>query len=396
MENFVIEKIDNQGRGITFINGKIAFIKGALPKDEVSVKIKKEKSKYIIGEVDDVIKPSPLRVESPCVYSKKCGGCKFMDVSYEDSFNLKVESFKNYLKKNSIITEPVLIKNPSPYNYRNKISLKIAGGKIGFYEESSNKIVEIKKCMIASESINNFLQELKSFGIQNGFVNVRSNYKDELLVSINTKDKMNFSDLNVANLMVNNELIKGEKFFVDRINDFDFEISYDAFFQVNPYITSGLFNLINENIKEEDIVLDLYCGVGTLGINVSNKAKYVYGIESVKSAVINANNNALINKIDNATFKVGDLSKKINVKKEFNTLIIDPPRSGIDNVVMNFIKEKKPNKLIYVSCDYQTLVRDLKILDEDYEIKNLYTLDMFSFSHHLENLCVLEKKLVNV
>ncbi len=392
MDNIKIEKIDNEGRGIAFINGKIAFIKGTLPGDLVSIKIIKEKSKLIMGEVDKIISPSSLRTENKCPYSDKCGGCQFMDISYDDSFNLKTESLINYFRKNNIKNEIELIKNPNPLNYRNKLSLKIAGGKIGFYEEKSNKIVPIEKCMVASNSINNFLKELKQLDIHNGFATIKTNYKNEILVSITTKENPDFSSLNAVGVIVNNCPIKGEKFFVDKINDLYFENSYDAFFQVNPYITSKLFDLINENINSEDIVLDLYCGVGTLGINASKKAKQVYGFEITKSAVINANNNVLINKIDNAKFKVQDLSKNIKMNKEFNTLIVDPPRSGIDNVVMNFINEKLPEKIIYVSCDYKTLVRDIKKLESIYDVNQIYALDMFSFSHHIECFCALERK----
>lgn len=392
VKNIKIEKIDNQGRGIAFINDKIAFVKNSLPGDIVDVLILTEKKKYILASVEKIINQSDLREETKCPYASKCGGCQFMEVSYDNSFKLKTESFSNYLKKNGILNELKLIKNDNPLNYRNKISLKIAGGKIGFYEESSKKIVEITKCMITNNYINEFLIDLKKLNIQNGFVTIKTNYLGELLVNINTKEELVYSDINVAGLVVNNNLIKGEKFFVDKINDLLFEVSYDSFFQVNPFVTSKLFNIINEYITKDDIVLDLYCGVGSLGLNASKKALKVYGIEVVKSAVINANNNALINHIDNAKFKVGDLSKNLKIKEAFNTIIIDPPRSGIDSVVMNFIKEKLPKKIIYVSCDYQTLVRDLKLLSDEYEIKEIYSLDMFSFSYHLESLCILERR----
>lgn len=388
-----IEKIDNQGRGIAFINNKIAFIKGALPGDEVEVQITVEKKKYILAKVINFISKSNLREKSFCKYSNLCGGCQFAELSYDNSFKLKVDSYKKYLEKNGITNNIIEIKNDNHFNYRNKISLKVHQGKIGFYEENSNKLVEINNCSITNESINNILEELKYLNIKEGFITIRSNYKNEIMLIITTKDKIDISSISALNIIINNEVVKGEKFFFDKINDLIFEISYDSFFQVNPYITSKLFDIINEEISSEDIVVDLYCGVGTLGINASKKAKKVYGFESVKNAVVNANNNALINKCENASFKVADLSKKIVINKDFNTLIIDPPRSGIDKIVMNYILENKPNKLIYVSCDYQTLVRDLALLKEDYNIQKMYVLDMFSFSYHLENLCVLEKKV---
>ncbi|MFI3260571.1 MAG: methyltransferase [bacterium] len=389
---YIIEKIDNQGRGITFINDKIAFIKGALPGDEIEVNVTVEKKKYIIGKIKKIVKPSDMRIKSPCAFSSKCGGCQFLETTYEDSFSLKMDSYKKNLMKNGFEMPIKFHKNDSPFNYRNKISLKIVDYKIGFYEEVSNKVVEINECKIAGNAINVFFSEIKDLNIKNGFVNVRTNYKNDILVSINTKDYVDASDLNAAGVIVNNELVKGEKFFLDKINDLIFEISYDSFFQVNPYVTGKLFDVINDNINDTDTVLDLYCGVGTLGLNASKKASKVFGIEVVKNAVINANNNALINHIENASFKVGDLSKNIKVKDDFNTLIVDPPRSGLDTVVMDFIKESLPNKIIYVSCDMHTLIRDLKILKESYNISSIDAFDMFSFSYHIESVCVLSRK----
>lgn len=387
-----IEKIDNSGNGIGFINDKIVFVRGALPGDEVNIKIDREKKKFAFAHVEDFIKKSDIRISSLCEYSDKCGGCEFMSTSYDASFDLKVESLKNYFKKNSINNEIITIKNPSPLNYRNKISLKVVSGKIGFYESSSKKIVEIKKCMIASNYLNDAITKIKDLNIKNGFVTLKNNYEGKILASIVTNEKINCENLDFHGVILNHELIHGERFFFDKINDLIFEVSYDAFFQVNPFISSELFNIINKYITNDDVVLDLYCGVGTLGINASRCAKYVYGIETVKSAVINANNNALINKCENVVFKVGDLSKNIKVNKEFNTLIIDPPRSGIDKPVMEFIFKNSPEKIIYVSCDYHTFVRDIKILNEHYNLGDLYVLDMFSYSHHLENLCVLERR----
>ena len=391
MNNLNIEKIDNEGKGIAFADDKIIFVDKALPGDVVDIKVLKNKKKFIIGKTINYVQESELRKNNVCPYSLKCGGCAFIDCDYEDSLNLKFESVKNYFIKNGINEKVNLIKNENSKGFRNKISLKIVNSKIGFYENNTNKLVKINSCYVANPEINKTIEKLKKLNIKNGFVTIRVNYINQIMLIINTKEKIDLSNINVYSVILNNECIIGEKFFFDKINDLTFEINYNSFFQINPYITSKVFDIMKKYVDSDDIVLDLYCGVGTLGLNVANKCKKVLGFESVKEAVINANNNALINNIENAKFKYQDLSKKIVVNKEFNNLVVDPPRNGIDNIVMDFIEEKLPNKIMYMSCNPSTFIRDIKILKNNYKIKDLYLLDMFSFSYHTEVFCVLER-----
>lgn len=392
MNNLYVEKIDNEGKGISFSDDKIIFIEKALPGDKVDVKVLREKKKFINAKVVNYIEKSSLRKSQVCPYSHKCGGCSFIDCTYEDSLDLKISSVKNYFIKNGIDNEIKIIKNSNNLNFRNKVSLKIVSGRIGFYENNSNKLVEITKCAVANPVINSTINQIKKIGIKNGFITIRVNYLNEVILVINSKEDLVFDEIDVHGIILNNELVKGEKFFFDKINDLIFEVNYNSFFQVNPYITSDVCNILNKYISKEDIVLDLYSGVGLLGLSVASKAKKVMGFESIKEAVINANNNALINNIENAKYKYQDLSKKIVVNKEFNTLIIDPPRNGIDKIVMDFILDKKPNKILYMSCNPSTFIRDIKLLKEYYFVNDLYLLDMFSYSYHLESLCILERK----
>ena len=156
-------------------------------------------------------------------------------------------------------------------------------------------------------------------------------------------------------------------------------------FQINNYVASKLFNLIKNNISENSIVLDLYSGVGTLGISASSSSKEVYSMEIVKNAVLNGITNAKLNKINNMKFLLGDVSKTISkLNIYFDTLIIDPPRKGLDKNSKNFILQKLPQKIIYVSCDPHTLIRDLKELGKEYEIVEFKILDMFSYTYHTE------------
>ena len=173
-----------------------------------------------------------------------------------------------------------------------------------------------------------------------------------------------------------------------------FKISYNSFFQVNNIIAGEIFNIIEKNINEDDEVLDLYSGVGTLSIVAASKAKHVIGVEVVANAVKNALVNMKLNKKENLDFMLGDVPRVVsNIKNDIDTIIFDPPRKGLDTFTINYALEKKPKKIIYVSCNPITLVRDLKLLSDKYKIKELSILDMFSYSYHYESVCILEKEI---
>ena len=229
-------------------------------------------------------------------------------------------------------------------------------------------------------------------------IRVNSN-KEVLLIIESPSDNYNIEIdklkelVKLVGIVYNNKTIYGDNFFYERIGGFLFKVSFNSFFQINHYICSLLFKFINEEVNSNDIVLDLYSGVGTLGIVASKKARKVISVEIVKNAVLNGIFNAKINKQNNIQFILGDTSKIINkIKDDFDILIIDPPRCGLDKNTISFIKDNLPKKIIYVSCDVNTLMRDLKLLENDYVISNYKVLDMFSYSYHLESFVVLKIK----
>ena len=172
-----------------------------------------------------------------------------------------------------------------------------------------------------------------------------------------------------------------------------FKISYDSFFQVNNYGALEIINIISKYLTKDDDVLDLYCGVGAIGLSIAKNVRSVMGIEIVPNAIKNALFNTRLNKIGNANFILGDVSKSVNkIKTEFNTVIVDPPRAGLDKVTKDFLLKKIPEKIIYVSCNPITLVRDLNELAKSYDIKSVNVVDMFSYSYHVETVMFLEKK----
>ena len=400
MYEVTIEKLDNQGRGICFLNNKITFVENALPTEVVKINIIKESKKFNEAIVTEYIKKSSSRVESSCPYFNQCGGCELLNLSYEDTCKYKKEKLEGILSKYANIkTDIEIIKTNNNLNYRNKITLKVENGKYGYYESKSHKLIEIKECLLAEPAINKFILDIEKLNIKNGEVVIRSNYNSELLIWIKTKDKIN-PDISylkslhkIAGIILNEKAIDGDSSFIEIINHQLFTVSYDSFFQVNRDICSKLFTLVNKHIEENETILDLYCGVGTLGINATSKARKAFGIEIVKNAVLNAITNSKINKRDNIYYMLGDVSVCLpKIKDKIDTIIVDPPRAGLDKVTKQTIIDFKPHKIIYVSCDPMTLARDLKELSSYYNIIEVKGMDMFSFSHHIETFCVLEKR----
>ncbi len=400
MYEVTIEKLDNQGRGICFFNNKITFVENALPNEVVKINLTKESKKFNEAIVTEYLKKSKSRVESPCPYFELCGGCELLNLSYKDTCAYKKEKLEGILSKYANIkTDIEIIESKNKTNYRNKITLKVEKGKYGYYERKSHKLIEIKECLLVEQSINKFLKDIDKLNIKNGEVIVRSNYNSELLIWIKTKDKITIdipylkSNHKIAGIILNDKAIDGDQSFIEIINHQLFTISYDSFFQVNRDICSKLFDLVNKHIKDYETILDLYCGVGTLGINATKKAKKAFGIEIVKNAVLNAITNSKINKRDNIYYMLGDVSVCLpKIKDKIDTIIVDPPRAGLDKITKETIINFKPNKIIYVSCDPMTLARDLKELSQYYNIIEIKGLDMFPHTQHIETFCALERR----
>ena len=394
-----IEKLDDLGRGIGYIDGKITFVPNTVPGDIVNINIIKEHKKYNEATIDNFIKYSEDRVKPPCPYFTKCGGCTLQNLSYENTINYKLNKVKNIFNKNRIDITPEIISNPNPYNYRNKISLKVVDTKIGFYLNNTHNIIEIDQCLIANPAINECINYIKNFNIINGNVIIRCNQNAEILIIIESQDNLTIDiellkkKIKLVGIIINNKTFYGKNYLFERINNTLFKISYDSFFQVNPYIASELFQLISDNIKQYDKVLDLYCGVGTLSLNAASKALSVTGIEIVPNAILNALFNASLNDLSNVHFVLNDVSDAIaKIKLDFNKVIVDPPRAGLTKETIDILLKINPTSIIYVSCDPQTLVRDYKLLSDTYEIEKSYILDMFSYTYHVETVLILKKR----
>lgn len=394
--NLTVSKMDHQGNGIAYLDKKIVFIPKTIPGDIVDVKIIKEKKNYSVGKVSKYLNDNKQREKPFCPYYDKCGGCHLQNLTYEDTLKYKYDKVKNILEKLNIRIEPILIENPEPLKYRNKIEVKMENKRIGFYEKESNTLVEINACLITQDIINKTLPFLKEINLENGLITIRTNSKNEVLVIISTKDKIDITLVTnypfIKGIILNDKTIYGQNYLEETINNFIFQYTYDAFFQVNPYGANLLFKKIEENITNKDTILDLYAGVGTLGISSSKQAKEILGIELIKSAVANANYNVKLNNISNAKYILGDVETTISgIANKYNTWIVDPPRKGLDNKTKEVFLKYLPDKLIYVSCNIHSLVRDLAYLINKYDITKFYILDMFSYTYHEECIVILHK-----
>lgn len=388
-----IDRMDHFGNGIGNINGKIIFVKGALPGETVDVTITKDKKSFMEGTINTIIYKSSKRVEPFCKYFGVCGGCSLCHLNYENTLEYKKERVKNILSKFDIPKINV-IRNENDLYYRNKIELKIVDGKLGFYEKSTHNLIEIKECKVTKKSINKSFEFVKNMKLENANVTIRANYNDEVLIIIDSKEKpviLNPEDYKIVGIVLNDKCIYGQDNFMEKINNLFFTVSYNSFFQVNNYINLKLFNLIKENIVGKT-VLDLYSGVGTLSIVASKVVDKVYSIEVTQNAVKNALINAKINKCDNINFILGKVEDKIGfINDKIDTIIVDPARAGLDKKTIEVINKLSPQRIIYVSCDTQSLANNLVDL-ANYEIKKFYILDMFSYTYHIECFCILDKK----
>lgn len=394
-----IEKLDHHGRGISHIDGKVVFIENTLKDELVDVEIDTINAKYLEGHVTKYISTSPKRTKSKCPYSDTCGGCHLRHLSYEDTIKFKKEKLINILEKYAGITaDPIIIKNKTKDFYRNKIELKVQDGIYGFYKSGSHEIIEIDRCQNAEEAINTILRSTNLLNIENGTVVIKSNYNDEIILSIETDEEPKIDidrlreKVKLVGIIFNKKTIFGADHFIEIVNGLFFKETYNSFFQINREINSELFNLLENFIREGSVVADMCSGVGTLSVVASKKAKKVYSLEIVENSIRDGLLNAKMNRRENIEFMLGDAYSNLGkIKDDIDTIIIDPPRSGLNRVALETILNIEPQNIFYVSCDPITLSRDLKVLKTKYDVEKVYLLDMFSYTYHVECVCVLNK-----
>lgn len=394
-----IEKLDHYGRGIARIDGKTVFVENALPTETVIASITKEKKSFIEGETIDFINKSNDRIEPICPYYNECGGCNIMHIDYNNQLKFKENKVKEVLNKFCNYDNVKSIIGTNQYNYRNKITLQVKE-KIGYYKKKSYELVVIDKCYIADEKINSIINELKNIDLSNvNQIVIRTTNKESMLVFYSKKViKSDVNKLNVDTIICITDkqtILKGKGYIEEVIKGIRYVISPTSFFQVN---TNGMINLYDKvleycGLNGNENLLDLYCGTGTIGIYLSKYCNKVFGIELNKEAIKDALVNNEINNLNNIDFKSGDVKEVLKTNNFIpDIIVVDPPRAGLDSKVVEQIISLKPKKLVYVSCDVITLARDLNLLKEYFNIKEVTPVDMFPNTYHVECVSLLERK----
>lgn len=392
-----IEKLDDFGRGITYINNKICFVENALENELVEIEIIKETKKYYEAKVKTYLEINKKREPVTCPYYDTCGGCNLSHLNFIDENNFKVYKFKNLLKKFSNINDNLVqgIIYHDKKSYRNKITLHGKNKKLGLYKKETNEIIEINNCYLVSPKINSLIKLLN---------NINKNIK-EAIIKVSNDDHYSMLKItgevtdseklikNVDVLIINDKVLTKNDKIITSIGTKNFFERSTSFFQINRTLTKELYDEVLKNVKTiyPKKVLDLYCGTGTIGIYISNYCKEIIGIDYNKSNIIDAKENKELNNISNINFICDKVENQITNFKNIDLIIVDPPRAGLDTKTKKNIINIKPKTLIYISCDPVTLIRDLEEMSINYNIELIKLFNMFPRTHHIESICVLHK-----
>ncbi|MEG0826128.1 MAG: class I SAM-dependent RNA methyltransferase [Bacilli bacterium] len=399
-EKILITGIDHYGRGIGKLYNKVIFIANALIGEEVECLIVSNKKNYCEGKVINYLKKSTDRVNPMCRYYDICGGCNIMHMNYNNQLKFKENKLKEILNKFALVDEKVIkpiIKSDELY-YRNKITLQVKD-KLGLYEDKSYKIVNINKCIISNQHINDIIEKLNELDLSNiNQIVIRSSeITDQIMIILCIYNKIvekifidklsPFCTSLIKKYKNEYKVLHGNNFIVEELNNYKFKISADSFFQVNTKQAIKMYDLVKKYCGNN--ILDLYCGTGTIGI-YANK-NHLTGIEMNQYAIKDAIENAKINGVS-AKYICDDVKNSISkINTKYDTIIIDPPRNGLDNESINNILKINPLTVIYVSCDPVTLARDLNCLKKKYNIVEIVPFDMFPSTFHVECVCVLNR-----
>lgn len=402
--SYKIDRLDDFGRGITFVDNKICFVNNALVGEDVDIEITNKKSKYYEAYSTKINKLSDKRIEVKCPYYKLCGGCHVSHMDYQEELNFKKNKVKRILKKYAKIDNIIDgILETERYNYRNKVTLKVKDGSLGFFQNKSYDLVNIDNCLLCKERINDVIKKLNKLDLQGlNEIVIRCNKDDEILLymigTVESEDYFLENLEEIENIVIsdykNVKVLKGNCYIIDQIGSLSFRVSYNSFFQVNSYGVEVLYEIIKEfaKLSGNEKILDLYCGTGTIGMYISKFAKEVVGIEINNNAILDANYNKELNNITNIEFTCEDVSKITHNFQDIDLVIIDPPRSGLSLEAISNILSIKPKKIIYVSCEPITLARDLNVIKEYYDVKKAIVVDMFPNTYHCESVTILERR----
>lgn len=393
-----IEKLNHQGYGIIRINNKVVFVPYALKDDVVDIEIVSNYKKYALAEVVNYVSMSDEHRKVICPYYENCGGCNISHMKYPSQLEFKVNKVKDIFKRYLDMEIEPKIEYDKEFFYRNKVVFHVVDGKIGFYEEGTNRLINILGCRLLDKRINELVQLFNKLDLTNiEKIMVRTTSKEVMVVFYGYIDKFDILKDKVDSIILINikdKLLYGKSYIKEEINGMKFIISYNSFFQVNTSVMKKLYDKVLEYaaLTGSESVLDLYCGTGTIGLYLSKNARDVKGIEVVEDAIKDANINKELNGSTNIEFICGDVGKLVNNNYVADVVVVDPPRSGLSENTRKVILDNMYERIVYVSCDPMTLARDLKELSSKYEIKDVCLFDMFANTYHVESVVKLELK----
>ncbi len=388
-----ILKYDDLGNGICKINEKICFVKKALPFEIVDRNILKDKKNYMEADIINIIEKNKSRIDPICPHYSECGGCNFLHITKDSEIEFKKEKYLNYFNR---LDSLYLTKE---YFYRNKVVFHVKNGHLGFYKEKSNSLVEINSCYLVYPVINKIytlFKEKIDFN-WNGKLLIRASSSNETMVSIEGEYKyvniLKEEDL-INNLIYNNKVIKGRDYFIEKIDYFKFKVHYNAFFQVNILGLKKIYQVLGDFLQDKkfQVALDLYSGTSVLGIYMSRFIKKIISVEANSDATLCAKENLKLNSISNLKIINGLVEDYIDTFKNIDFILLDPARRGLDKKTIEYLKKINASYIFYIACGFDSLKRDLKLLDDSYVIEKITSIDMFPKTNNVESICILKRK----
>ncbi|MGX0481363.1 23S rRNA (uracil1939-C5)-methyltransferase [Staphylococcus pasteuri] len=437
--------LTHEGHGVVKIDRYPIFVPNALINETIEYKIIKVKKNFAIGKLLNVIVESDSRVEPPCVYYDKCGGCQLQHMTYQAQLTMKKEQVINLFHRKGSFNDTVIhdtVGMEDPWRYRNKSQIPIGLNndkkpKMGFYRQRSHDIIDMDSCLIQDEKHQQVMNDVKQLIselnisvynektkkgllrhlvvrtghytnqmmiilVTNGKAFKQANQLVEALVKLHpnvTSIKQNINDAH-SNVIMGRKSITlyGTDEIEDKLSEITFNISDQSFYQVNSHQTEKLYNQALEyaQLTGNEIVLDTYCGIGTIGLYMAGKSKHVYGVEVVPSAIKDAEENATINQLENTTFVCGKAEEVILKWKAEgirpDVVMVDPPRKGCDETFIKTLLELNPKRIVYISCNPSTQQRDAQLLSQQYDLKEITPVDMFPQTTHIETVALFERK----
>lgn len=459
LRDVVITEMSSEGKGIAKVDGKVIFVEKTVPGDVADVEIRKSKKSFSEGVIAELKMASPLRVKPECSHFGLCGGCKWQHISYSEQLKFKkkiVEDAFERIGKIDFPQIPDVIGCEENFYYRNKLEFaftdrrwlteeEINSGEtfehrnaLGFHVPGSfSGVIDIDRCYLQADPSNQIRTAIKEFALKNGYtffnlkdqngllrnLMIRLSAIGEILVLIsfyeNDEEKIQtllkyvseqFPSITSLQYVINSKrndtiydletkVYKGKDHIIEQLGNYKFKIGTKSFFQTNSVQAETLYDITKEfaGLKSEDVVYDLYTGVGSIAIYVSDSCKQVVGIEQVEAAIADAKENAKLNSVTNCSFYAGDVRMVLNpdfisANGKPDVVITDPPRAGMHEDVVKTLLQLASPKIVYVSCNPATQARDLQLLSEKYEVKLVQPVDMFPHTTHIENVVLLSLK----